>query len=102
MNFKKLIASLVTGCTLAGSVASPFCSITVEPEVASINMAEAAEVSAIYGNVNNDQSVDVFDLTLIRREVLIPGSTSIDTVAADVNADGSVDNFDVAEVRDFI
>lgn len=102
MNFKKLIASLVTGCTLAGSVASPFCSIPVDPEVASINMAEAAEVSVIYGNVNNDQSVDVFDLTLIRREVLIPGSTSIDTVAADVNADGSVDNFDVAEVRDFI
>ena len=102
MIFKKLTASLITGCILSTAAALPFGNEQIAPAIGSGITAEAAEESVIYGDVNNDRSVDVYDLTMIRRVALRPGSASIDMTAADVNADGSVDNYDVAEVRDFI
>lgn len=53
--------------------------------------AHAAETDVILGDVNDDDRVDVFDLTLIKREIINPGTTSIDLTAADVNIDGVVD-----------
>lgn len=53
--------------------------------------AHAAETDEILGDVNDDDRVDVFDLTLIKREIINPGTTSINLTAADVNIDGVVD-----------
>ena len=50
--------------------------------------AHAAETDIFLGDVNDDDKVDVFDLCLMKRELVEPGATSIDKVAADVNADG--------------
>lgn len=64
--------------------------------------AHAAETDVILGDVNNDDRVDVFDLTLIKREIINPGTTSINITAADVNIDGVVDVKDAIEVQDFL
>ena len=64
--------------------------------------AQAAETDVILGDVNNDDRVDAFDLTLMKRELIYPGKTNIDLVAADVNADGTVDIKDVREVQEFL
>jgi len=61
----------------------------------------AAENAIIYGDVNNDKQIDAFDLSMIKREILYPG-TSIDLIAADVNADGIVDVKDAVEVQDYL
>ena len=105
MKLKRLITSLITGCTFAASVASPFCSTYNYLTISNIIKAEASEEtenSIIYGDVNNDKLVDMYDLTLIQREANVPGSTSINLIVADVNADGKVDYNDVIEVKDFI
>ena len=64
--------------------------------------AHAAETDEILGDVNDDDRVDVFDLTLIKREIINPGTTSINLTAADVNVDGVVDVKDAIEVQDFL
>lgn len=64
--------------------------------------AHAAETDVILGDVNDDDRVDVFDLCLIKREIINPGTTSINLTAADVNADGVVDVKDASEVQDFL
>ena len=64
--------------------------------------AHAAETDVILVDVNNDDRVDVFDLTLIKREIINPGTTSINITAADVNIDGVVDVKDAIEVQDFL
>jgi len=64
--------------------------------------AHAAETNVILGDVNDDERVDVFDLCLMKRELLNPGTTSIKMAAADVNADGVVDVKDVIEVQQFL
>ncbi len=64
--------------------------------------AHAAETDVILGDVNDDDRVDVFDLCLMKRELVEPGTTSISKVAADVNADGVVDVKDVIEVQQFL
>ena len=64
--------------------------------------AHAAETDVFLGDVNGDDRVDVFDLCLMKRELVEPGATSIDKVAADVNADGVVDIKDVIEVQQFL
>ena len=64
--------------------------------------AHAAETDIFLGDVNDDDKVDVFDLCLMKRELVEPGATSIDKVAADVNADGVVDIKDVIEVQQFL
>lgn len=53
------------------------------------------KIDIILGDVNNDDRVDVFDLTLMKRELIYPCKTNIDLVAADMNADGTVDIKDV-------
>ena len=62
----------------------------------------AAETEVILGDVNDDNRVDVFDLCLMKQELIESGTTSIDKVAADVNADGVVDVKDVVEVQQFL
>ncbi|HRU98036.1 MAG TPA: dockerin type I domain-containing protein [Ruminococcus sp.] len=64
--------------------------------------AHAAETDVILGDVNDDDRVDVFDLCLMKRELIEPGTTSINKAAADVNADGVVDIKDVIEVQQFL
>ena len=44
----------------------------------------------------------VFDLCLMKQELVNPGTTSIDKTAADVNADGVVDVKDVIEIQQFL
>lgn len=64
--------------------------------------AHAAETDLILGDVDGDEKVNVFDLGLMKRELLNPGTTSINMAAADVNADGVVDVKDVIEVQQFL
>lgn len=64
--------------------------------------AHAAETDVILGDVNDDDRVDVFDLCLVKREIINPGITSINLTAADVNIDGVVDIKDVIEIQDFL
>ena len=64
--------------------------------------AHAAETDVILGDVNNDDRVDVFDLCLVKREIINPGTTSINLAAADVNIDGVVDVKDAIEIQDFL
>lgn len=64
--------------------------------------AHAAETDVVLGDVNGDERVDVFDLCLMKRELMNPGTTSIDKTAADVNADGVLDVKDVTEVQEFL
>ena len=64
--------------------------------------AHAAETDVILGDVNDDDGVDVFDLCLMKRELINPGTTSINKAAADVNADGMLDIKDVREVQQFL
>lgn len=64
--------------------------------------AHAAETDVILGDVDGDEKVNVFDLCLMKRELLNPGTTSINMAAADVNADGVVDVKDVIEVQQFL
>lgn len=62
----------------------------------------AAETDVILGDVNGDDRVDVFDLCLMKREIINSGTTSINKAAADVNADGVMDIKDVREVQQFL
>ena len=64
--------------------------------------AHAAETDVILGDVDGDVKVNAFDLCLMKRELLKPGTTSINMEAADVNADGVVDIKDVIEVQQFL
>ncbi|SEH88540.1 Transglutaminase-like superfamily protein [Ruminococcus flavefaciens] len=64
--------------------------------------ANAAETEIIYGDVNDDKKVDIFDVTLIKKEIIDPGSTNINLTAADVNIDGIVDIKDANEIQDYL
>lgn len=64
--------------------------------------AHATETDVILGDVNGDERVDVFDLTLIKRERINSETTLINLTAADVNADGVIDVKDTIEVQDFL
>ena len=70
MNFKKLTGVLIALCTLTASAMSSFESNRYNLTIGNGIKAEAAESSFIYGDVNNDNSVDSFDLVLIKKEVL--------------------------------
>ena len=60
----------------------------------------AAEI--IYGDVNGDGKVNIFDLTLLKREINSPGTTNISQKAGDVNSDGILNIYDVREVLNFL
>jgi hypothetical protein len=64
--------------------------------------AHAAETDVILGDVDGDEKVNVFDFCLVKREIINPGTTSINLSAADVNIDGVVDVKDVIEIQDFL
>lgn len=68
---------------------------------ANVATGSTTETTVIYGDVNGDDQIDAFDLSLLKREIITPG-TSIDLIAADVNADGTVDVKDVIEVQDYL
>lgn len=64
--------------------------------------AHAAETDVILGDVDGDEKVNAFDLCLVKREIINPGTTSINLAAADVNIDGVVDVKDAIEIQDFL
>lgn len=100
IRISKLFSRLVSAVT-AATVALFVSSGSLQTVVTEIK-ANAAETKVIYGDVNGDERVDVFDLCLMKQEIITSGSTSIDLVAADVNADGAVDFKDAIEVQDFL
>mgnify|MGYP000679517713 CR=1 FL=1 len=65
------------------------------------NEIKAIENSIIYGDVNNDKRVDVFDFCLIKQEITNQ-ATSINRTAADVTGDGVIDMQDAIEVQQFL
>ena len=65
------------------------------------NEIKAIENSIIYGDVNNDKRVDVFDLCLIKQEITNQ-AISINRTAADVTGDGVIDMQDAIEVQQFL
>ena len=46
--------------------------------------------------------VNIFDLTLLKREIRSPGTTKISQKAADVNSDGILNLYDVRELQNFL
>lgn len=93
--FQKIL-SIVTAFTMLLCASSSSIQIfTNEIET------HAANTKIIYGDVNGDKKVNVFDLSLIKKEILNPG-TSIDLIAADVNGDGIIDSKDAREVQQFL
>ena len=55
---------------------------------------------SVTGDVDGDGTVDVFDLTYVKRQILNgEGLESVFFTAADVNADGYVDVFDYVAMR---
>lgn len=96
----KLFSKIVSAVTAAAMTL--FVSSSSMQTIVNEIDAHAAETDVILGDVNNDDRVDVFDLTLMKRELLNPGKTGIDLVAADVNADGTIDIKDVIEVQDYL
>lgn len=94
--FSKIV-SVTTAATMALFVSSS----SLRNFVNEIN-AHATVTDIILGDVDGDERVDVFDLCLMRSELVNPGTTNIDKVAADVNANGIFDINDVIEVQDFL
>lgn len=96
----KLLSKIVSAVTAA--VMTLFVSSSSLQTFVNEIDAHAAETDVVLGDVNGDERVDVFDLTLIKREIINPGTISINLTAADVNADGVVDVKDAIEVQDFL
>lgn len=96
----KLFPKIVSAVT-AAAMALFVSSSSLQTFVNEID-AHAAETDVILGDVNNDDRVDVFDLCLVKREIINPGTTSINLAAADVNIDGVVDVKDAIEIQDFL
>lgn len=96
----KLFSKIVSALT-AATMTLFASSGSLQTFVNEINV-HATETEVILGDVNDDDKVDVFDLCLMKQELIEPGTTSIDTDAADVNADGVVDVKDVVEVQQFL
>ena len=63
---------------------------------------QAAETDVILGDVNNDRKIDVFDLCLMKQELVSSKTTSINKTAADMNADGVIDVKDIMEIQQFL
>lgn len=78
----------------------------VEVTSGSVNSAavtiENAGVSETYGDINGDNSIDVFDSLLVQKYVVDKIELSDEQVAlADVNADGTVDVLDATDIQKF-
>ncbi|HOQ37442.1 MAG TPA: cellulase family glycosylhydrolase [Acetivibrio sp.] len=58
--------------------------------------------SILYGDVNDDGSVDSLDVTILKRIVLRKYNGSYNKEAADVNADGAIDSLDVSILKRFV
>lgn len=65
------------------------------------NEVKAIENSIIYGDVNNDKRVDVFDFCLIKQKI-VNSETIIDNNAGDVNGDGIININDAREIQQFL
>lgn len=94
--FSKIVSAL-TAATMTLFVSSGSLQTFVnEIEV------QAAETDVILGDVNNDRKIDVFDLCLMKQELVSSKTTSINKTAADVNADGVIDVKDIMEIQQFL
>ncbi len=96
---KKFLSKFVSLIT-AGAVTLFVSSGSLEALVKE-TQANAIETAIIYGDVNGDKRIDVFDLVLIKKKMVNP-NMEINVIASDVNADGVVDVKDAFEVRDYI
>jgi len=61
----------------------------------------AVIIDVVYGDVNEDENIDGFDVTLLRRYIA-DWPVVINERNADVNADGAIDGFDVTLLRRYI
>lgn len=57
---------------------------------------------SLYGDVNEDQSIDSIDLVVLKRYLLSQGEYSINEYKADVNCDGFVDAIDFALLKQYL
>ena len=78
----------------------PFSGISADTATASVDLTIGGD-GILYGDVNDDESVDAADVTLSRRYVA-GWAVTINAAAADVNVDDSVDAADVTLLRRFI
>lgn len=58
-------------------------------------------VQTLYGDVNDDKSVDSLDLAILKK-YLLDNSTTINTKAADVYNDNNIDSLDFATLKKFL
>jgi len=75
-------------------------SLTILPLSGFALKAEASGM--IYGDVNQDGKINIFDLTLLKKEIRSAGSAKIDQKAADVNSDGILNIYDIKEIQNFL
>lgn len=95
----KIFSKIVSAVT--ATAVSLFCSSGSIPVFIDAIETSAAETKIIYGDVNEDNRVDVFDLAMIKHECVEPQGI-INLEAADVTSDGIVDINDAREVQQFL
>ena len=86
----KLLSAAIAACLLTGSIITPWT---------------AAANELLYGDVNQDTSVDVSDAVLVARFAAEDRTAQISgsgMICADVNADGTVDTKDAADILKYI
>ena len=88
MKIQKLL-SAVTAFTFA---------LTTVP----FGMLPAEASSVIYGDVNGDGKINIYDLILLKKEVNAPNTTTIIQKNADVNQDNILDIYDIRELQNFL
>jgi hypothetical protein len=68
-----------------------------------IYLTDSDSISPVlYGDVNNDMSIDAMDLALSRKFLLTRESALININAADVNADSSIDAIDYELIKQYL
>lgn len=95
----KILSKIISAVTAAAVFL--FCSSGSIPVFIDAFETSAAEAKIIYGDVNEDNRVDVFDLAMIKHECVKPQGI-INLEAADVTGDGIVDINDAREVQQFL
>ena len=94
--FSKIVSALIAATMTLFVSSGSLQTFVNEIEV------QAAETDVILGDVNNDRKIDVFDLCLMKQELVSSKTTSINKTAADVNADGVIDVKDIMEIQQFL
>lgn len=88
--------------TKVSTSTAPTSTSTTATTVISSTKTEPENGEIIYGDVNRDRRVDVYDLTLMKHEYIEPNEYDIFRPALDVNGNGVFDIDDIREVLDFL